>query len=91
MTAPRRTTDIAKEVDQIPINHYQDTVPLPKVVGDTWIREVVVPYDEGSALEHGAIEEHVHTLSLSSYPTIVAVAPGRLTLSHQSRMRHRSN
>ena len=89
---PRRTADIAKEVDQIPINHYQDTTPVPKVVGDTWIREVIVPYaEDGPQLEYGSVEEHVHTLTTIPYPTKVAVAPGRLTLSHQSRMRHRSN
>ena len=87
MTTPRRTADIAKEVDQIPISHKQETMPTPKVIGDTWIREEFSPYDA----DENRVEVPAATLSAQPYPTNLAVASGRLTLSRQSLMNHRRN
>jgi len=91
MTTPRRTADIVKEVDGIPINHMQDTTPLPKVVGDTWIREVSVPYAEETAANLQPTKEDtpMGAMHPANYPNEFALSPGRLTLSHNTRMKQR--
>ena len=92
MTTPRRTADIAKEVDGIPINHMQDTTPQPKVVGDTWIREVPAPYNEDGTSQLQPVKENTQmgVLHPANYPNETALSPGRLTLSRNARMKHRS-